>query len=121
MYNILQILPQLEGEELAYVSSITANMDEETMMQFANIYRSRRKDPQVILILALVGFLGFGGIHRFVLDRVGMGILYILTCGVCFIGTIIDLVNYKKLTYDYNQMQAHEVAMAISRYQNTGK
>ena len=49
------------------------------------------------------GFIGIGGIQRFLLGQIGMGILYLLTWGLCGIGTIIDLINYKKLTLERNQ------------------
>ena len=68
------------------------------------------KDPQMILLLTLVGFLGFAGIERFVLNQIGMGIVYFLTWGFCGIGIIVDLVNYRKLASEYNQQQAYEVA-----------
>ncbi len=39
-----------------------------------------------------------------------MGILFLLTLGFCYIGVIVDLVNYRKLASEYNQAQAYEVA-----------
>ncbi len=51
----------------------------------------RRKDKMTALLLAL--FLGGLGIHRFYLDDTGMGILYILTGGLCGIGVIVDVIN----------------------------
>jgi hypothetical protein len=44
-----------------------------------------------------------------------MGILYLLTAGLCFIGTIIDLINHKKLAFEYNSNVAREIAMIIKR------
>ncbi|MEW6653185.1 MAG: TM2 domain-containing protein, partial [Bacteroidota bacterium] len=76
-------------------------------------YRSRRKDPQTILLVTLVGFLGIAGIQRFLTDQIGLGILYLLTCGICMIGTIIDLVNYKKIAFEYNQQQANQIAVML--------
>src|SRR5699024_11005320 len=102
MARLIDYLPHLEGDEAAYVAKIVEPMDEEQARRFARVYNARRKDPQTILLTALVGFLGFAGVHRFILGHIGMGILYILTAGLCFIGTIIDLVNYKSLTFDYN-------------------
>jgi len=61
---------------------------------------------------AIIGLLGIGGIQRFMIGQMGMGILYLLTGGLCFIGTIIDLVNYKKLTFEYNQEAANRVIRA---------
>lgn len=110
MANVYEILPEIMGEEQMYISSIIKNMEEKQAMQFANIYRTRRKDPQTILLVTLVGFLGIAGIQRFLTDQIGLGILYLLTGGICMIGTIIDLVNYKKIAFEYNQKQANEVA-----------
>jgi TM2 domain-containing membrane protein YozV len=56
----------------------------------------------------LPGFFGFAGLHRIILGQVGLGILYILTVGLCFIGTIVDLINYKSLAYEFNIKVAHE-------------
>ncbi|WP_461486868.1 TM2 domain-containing protein, partial [Pedobacter sp.] len=60
------------------------------------------------LLFTLLGFLGFAGIQRFVVGQIGMGILYILTCGLCFIGTIIDLINHKQITFEHNQRMVFE-------------
>ena len=113
MNSLYQYFPNLDMEEYNYLQSITKDFDENKMQQFCTIYGSRRKDPQLILILALIGFLGFSGIHRFVLGQIGMGILYFFTCGLCLIGTIIDLVNHKKLTLEYNFKQAHQTASMV--------
>lgn len=88
-------------------------MDEETAQKFANVYRARRKDPQIILFTALAGFLGVAGVHRLIIEHIGMGILYLLTGGLCFIGTIVDLINYKNLAFEYNRNVAQEVRSLI--------
>ncbi len=41
--------------------------------------------------LALCFFLGWFGAHKYYEGKIGMGILYTLTCGLFFIGWIIDL------------------------------
>ena len=111
MANVLEMLPEIMGEEQMYISSLFKNMDDKQAQQFANIYRTRRKDPQTILLVTLVGFLGISGIQRFLTDQIGMGILYLLTGGICMIGTIIDLVNHKKIAFEYNQRQANQIAV----------
>ncbi len=113
MANVLQYLPEIMGEEQMYISSIFKNMDDNQAQQFSNIYRTRRKDPQTILLVTLVGFLGIAGIQRFLTDQIGLGILYLLTGGICMIGTIIDLVNYRKIAFEYNQNQANQIAMMV--------
>jgi TM2 domain-containing membrane protein YozV len=113
MAEVFMLLPTLEGEELRYVQSLVRDMSEEQGRQFSTVYSARRKDPQLILITALIGFVGISGVHRFLLEHIGMGILYLLTGGLCLIGTIIDLINYKKLTFEYNSKVAYEVAYMI--------
>jgi TM2 domain-containing membrane protein YozV len=114
MARIIDILPELQGEEMAYVQNLIKDLDDEKARSFAVVYRARRKDPQLILITALLGFVGFAGIHRFIIDQVGMGILYLFTGGLCLIGTIIDLVNYQKLAFEFN-MKVANVALSSIR------
>ncbi len=115
MPNIFQLLPSLEGEEMSYVQSIINDMTDSQAQQFAMAYSARRKDPTTILILALVGFVGFAGLHRFMLNQIGMGILYFLTGGLCVIGTIVDLVNHRKLAFEYNSVVAQQVALMVKQ------
>ena len=48
MPNLLQLLPNVENEELIYIQGLVKNMSDEQIRQFAIIYSSRRKDPQMI-------------------------------------------------------------------------
>ncbi len=113
MAKVIDVLPELQGEEMLYVQKLMNDWDTEKARSFAGVYRVRRKDPQMILILTILGFVGFAGIHRMLLNQIGMGLLYFFTAGLCFIGTIIDLVNNQQLSFEYNQKVAHEVASII--------
>lgn len=113
MAKIIDVLPEVTGEEMVYIQNLLKDLDDEKARSFASVYRSRRRDPQMILILTIIGFLGFAGIHRMVLNQIGMGILYFFTGGLCLIGTIIDLVNYQKLAFEYNQKVAHEISLMV--------
>ncbi|MDT3696342.1 MAG: TM2 domain-containing protein [Ignavibacterium sp.] len=115
MPNIFQLLPTLEGEEMQYVQSLINDMTDTQAQQFAMAYSARRKDPTTILILALIGFVGVAGIHRFMLNQVGMGILYFLTGGLCAIGTIVDLINHRKLCFEYNSIVAQQVSLMVKQ------
>lgn len=113
MSNVLTHLPELEGDEQLYVAELINDLSDEEAEQFAHIYRERRQDPQMILLLALVGFVGVSGVHRFVIDEIGMGLLYLFTAGLCVIGTIMDIINYKSLAYRYNRKQAEEAVALV--------
>jgi len=115
MDRILQMLPEIEKDEYLYIQQLTKDLDEGQMYEFVLSYRSRRKNKDTILIGGLIGLLGFGGIQRFMLDQIFLGILYLLTAGLCYIGTIIDLINYKKMTLKYNQDAAYESLMLVKR------
>lgn len=116
MPNVFQLMPNLEPEEMAYIQELIKDFSDQQAQQFAMTYMSRRKDPTNILIFALIGFVGIAGIHRFVLGQTGMGILYLLTGGLCLIGTIVDLVNHKKLALESNIKTAQQVSMLVKQY-----
>ena len=113
MAKVIDVLPELQGEEMMYVQNLIKDMDDEKARVFASAYRSRRKEPNLILITALLGFVGFAGIHRMLINQIGMGILYFFTGGLCLIGTIVDLVNYQKLAFENNQKVANEVLLLV--------
>lgn len=55
------------------------------------------KNKSISLILCILG--GWFGLHHFYNKKIGLGILYFLTCGLFCIGWIIDIVqiiNYKE-------------------------
>ena len=114
MKKIFELLPEIEGDESQYINHIIEDMDDEKARLFAKVYKSRRKDPVLLLILALIGLFGIAGIHRFFVGHIGMGILYILTAGLCFIGTIVDMINYKNFAFEYNRKVAQEILREIN-------
>ena len=113
MAEIMQVLPELEGEEMLFVSGLIKDMSDDQARTFAVAYRSQRRDPTTVLLLALLGFVVLAGFQRFYLGHIGMGIAYLLTAGFCFIGTIIDAINHKSLAFKYNQVKAQTLAMTV--------
>lgn len=49
------------------------------------------KSKVVALILAIL--FGYLGIHKFYLGKIGMGILYLFTCGLFGIGWVVDIIQ----------------------------
>lgn len=111
--NLYTMIPGIEQEELLFIQSVTGDFSEKELEQFVLIYKGRRQEPQNILLFALVGFLGIAGVHRFIMNQMAMGVLYLLTAGFCFIGTIIDLINYKNITLNYNKEKIIESSNMI--------
>ncbi|HVZ97382.1 MAG TPA: TM2 domain-containing protein [Chitinophagaceae bacterium] len=99
---LLRYLYDITPEEMITINSRTQGFSDDELTHFCMIYRSKRKDPQTILLLCLLGFVGVSGVHRFLLGQIGMGILYFFTGGLCLIGTIIDAINHKDLATEYN-------------------
>ncbi|MBP1640815.1 MAG: rane protein [Bacteroidetes bacterium] len=108
--ELLMMLPGMQPDELIFVQTLTEDMSEKQMSQFVLLYAARRKEYTTMLICTLIGFFGVAGIQRFVLGEIGMGILYIFTGGLCCIGTIVDLINIRDMTFRYNKKQATEAA-----------
>ena len=53
-------------------------------------YPKSDKNRTVALLLCI--FLGYLGIHRFYVGKVGTGILWLLTGGLCGIGALVDMI-----------------------------
>lgn len=112
--RILRFLPQIDYEEALMLDQLTQTLSDEALQNFAGVYAARRKESQLVLLLALLGFVGLAGVHRFILGQIGMGLLYVLTVGLCFIGTIVDIINYKQMALEYNQKAARETLMMLN-------
>jgi TM2 domain-containing membrane protein YozV len=100
--------PGITPEEMNFLQHGTAELNDEQKNYFYMIYSDKRKNPQDLMLFTLLGFIWISGVQRFLVGQIGMGILYLVTGGLCFIGTIVDLVNYKSLAEDYNRKMAFE-------------
>jgi TM2 domain-containing membrane protein YozV len=96
-------------DEMYFLKQAVTGLSESQTRNFNMVYAGKRKKEQDIQLYAILGaFLIVPGLQRFMLGQVGMGLLYLFTGGLCFIGSIIDLINYKKLTLEYNKKVAFE-------------
>jgi TM2 domain-containing membrane protein YozV len=111
--NPYTTFPGITTEEMMFLQQYTTGLDENQLGNFYNLYATKRKNSQDIMLMCLLGFFGFAGIHRMMVGQVGMGIIYFFTAGFCFIGTIVDLINIKVLTNEYNQKMAYESVQIV--------
>lgn len=111
--KILMMIPDINSEELYTLQSMMQGMNETQENQFLSLYKGRRKDKQLMLVLTILGFFGVAGIQCLVVGDVLMGVLYFFTAGLCFIGTIMDLININSITLKYNTAQAAEAANMV--------
>lgn len=87
----------LPAEKIVFLKQKLLEIDE---TKFSLVSAVEMKDPTTLLLVYI--FLGTLGIDRFMLGETGMGILKLLTVGLCGVLTIIDWFTIQKKTQDLN-------------------
>jgi TM2 domain-containing membrane protein YozV len=113
MENPFITLKSLTPAELAYLKQVTATLPDEKLRTFVAVYTSKRRESDLLLLITCIGLFGFAGIQRFLVGQVGMGLLYFFTAGLCWVGTILDIINHKQLADEYNMQMANETLTLI--------
>jgi len=113
MPHITHYLPELDEPEKVFIQDLFDGMSPEQAQLFAGAYRQRRKDPHTVLLAAIIGLVALPGLQRFWLGHVGLGFLYLFSWGILLVGTVADLVRYKRLALNYNQEIAHHIVENI--------
>ena len=72
-------------------NNANTNVNQNTVSGGAPGYGVSSKSRLVALLLCF--FLGVLGVHRFYAGKVGSGVLYLCTGGICGIGVIYDLIK----------------------------
>jgi TM2 domain-containing membrane protein YozV len=110
-------LPGITPQEYTYLQTATNGLNEQQLRAFLMIYSSKRKNPSDMLLFCIIGLFVVPGLQRFIIGQIGMGILYLLTLGLCLIGSIVDIVNHKDLAFEHNQKMVFE-SMQMVRMSN---
>lgn len=84
-------------DKIMYIRERLSQMDENN---FINIATLELKDPSTLLLISI--FLGGLGIDRFMLGDIPMGILKLLTGGLCGVLTIYDWFIVSNKTKEIN-------------------
>ena len=92
---------KLPAEKAVLIREKMAQIDDS---RYATISSVELKDPTTMLLVSI--FLGELGVDRFMLGETGMGILKLLTAGLCGILWLIDLsgITKKVKEYNYNEL-----------------
>lgn len=101
-------LPGITPQEYSYLQTATNGLDEQQIRTFLMIYSGKRKNPSDMLLFCVIGLFLVPGLQRFIVNQIGMGILYLLTGGLCLIGSIVDIINHKSLAFEHNQRMVFE-------------
>ena len=94
---ITRNLNKMPTDKVREIEGMLYEMDER---RFLHVSAQDYKDPTTMLLLSI--FTGQWGVDRFIMGDVGMGVLKLLTGGVCGVLWIIDIVNSNRDTRQYN-------------------
>lgn len=85
---------KLEGENTPNIvinnSNSSQNVNTNTNANVNGVYAGRLCNKWVALVLCIIG--GYFGLHKFYEGKIGMGLLYVFTFGLCLIGPITDFI-----------------------------
>ena len=92
-------------EKLVYLKEKLRNIDDSRYLMITSV---DLKDPTTVLVISLL--LGSLGVDRFMLGDIGLGILKLLTLGVCGIMTIVDWFRVSNRAKEQN---FHKIMMLL--------
>ncbi|WP_300344067.1 NINE protein [Nesterenkonia sp.] len=75
-------------------------------MAYPRPYDGPQKDPGIALVLTILGFFFVAGLQYFYLGKHLKGLLFLLTIGFLYIGTIISLFTIGGATRKVNRERA---------------
>lgn len=85
------------AEKMPYIRDKLAALDESQFLVATSV---ELKDPTVMLIISI--FLGGWGVDRFMMGDIGMGVLKLLTGGLCGILWLVDLITIMNKVKEMN-------------------
>ena len=92
----------------AEIAELTRNLDQSQKMIFQSQFSSDKKDRGTATILALFMY------DRIWLGDIGLGIIKIITLGLCGIWGIIDIFTAGSRCDDYNRAKAQEIIASLT-------
>jgi len=91
----------------AEIAQLTKDLSDSKKMIFQSQYSSDKKDRGTATILALFLY------DRIWLGEIGLGIVKLITLGLCGIWTLIDLFTAGSRCDEYNRRKAQEIVTAL--------
>ena len=101
-------------DKIPYIREQLRYADENKLMLLNMV---EYKDPTVMLIVSI--FFGYLGVDRFMLGDIGMGVLKLLTGGVCGILAIIDWFSITDKTKESNFSSIESILVRANTAANT--
>lgn len=109
------------GKMTPMIINLINQRDEKFKNMFMVQFNSRSKSESTALILNALGCIGVAGIGRIYLGQTGIGILYLLTLGVLFIGTLIDFFRIGDIVATKNFEIANEIVAELDMMKSSSK
>ncbi|MED5371723.1 MAG: TM2 domain-containing protein [Myxococcota bacterium] len=63
----------------------------------------QKRQASIAYILWVASWFGVAGLHRLYVGRIGSGLLWLCTGGLCGIGTLVDAFMMPQLVMDANE------------------
>ena len=116
MTYLMPYLLEFPRIERVYVQNMISQLPAQHAEAFMIAYRTRRKDPQTVLLAAVIGLVACPGFQRFWVGEVGMGLLFLFTAGFLAMGSIIDLCTYRTLARCHNEKVARTILAELNAF-----
>lgn len=84
------------------------------------MYSEGRYSTGVAYLLWFLSGFGIFGFHRFYLGKIGSGVLWALTGGLCLVGSIYDFFTLPVQVRDANLRENYRASLAGAFYPNQG-
>ena len=91
----------------AEIAQLTRELDDSKKMIFQSQYSSDKKDRGTATILAIFMY------DRIWLGDIGLGIVKLVTLGMCGLWTLIDLFTAGSRCDEYNRRKAQDIIAAL--------
>jgi len=85
------------ADKIAYIKEKLQSLPEDKFLLATSV---ELKDPTMMLVISIL--IGSLGVDRFMLGEIGMGVLKLLTLGLCGVLTIVDWFTISKKTRELN-------------------
>ncbi len=109
------------GKLTPMIINLISQRDEKFKNMFLVQFNSRSKSESTAFILNALGCIGVAGIQRIYLGQTGIGILYLLTLGILFIGTLIDFFKIGGIVASKNFEIANEIVAELDMIKSSSK
>jgi len=95
----------------AELAALQQGVNDRQKMLFMTQFAGVKKDRNLALVLSIIG--GMLGVDRFYVNDIAIGVLKLLTGGVCGILYVVDWFLIMGTADAYNRQKAFETAAAV--------